>query len=425
MRWSRVEGVPFRRMWQTVLMALLSLSAVHRASARAGDWPQILGPTRDGIATNESLVASFPKSGPPALWNRDVGEGFAGVAVSGDKLILFHRVGRNELVECHGAKSGGGVWKRSFPASYSGGISPDSGPRCVPLIHEDRVILFGAAGDLHCVALNDGAPLWSRATAREFGAPTGFFGFGSTPIVEGKAVLVNVGGKAGSGIVAFSLADGKTLWQKTDELASYSSPVAVDHNGLRQVIFVTRYNALSIDPADGKVRWSIPFGARGPTVNGASPLAFDGHLFLSASYGVGAVFAEYTPKSATTVWADNETMSSQYTTCVRHKGLLYGLDGRQDVGTARLRCFDPQAHKVRWTEDGFGMATLILADEKLIVVKDDGTLVLAAATPEEYREVSRARVLPNTTRALPALSNGLLYVRDTQTLKCLDLRRGG
>jgi outer membrane protein assembly factor BamB len=409
---------------RTGLVALLVTGWIFSTGAQAGDWPQILGPARNGIAENETLIDSFPKGGPATVWQRDVGEGFAGVAVSGGRVVLFHRRGSEELAENHDAVTGKVLWKRGFPTKYAGGISPDNGPRCVPVIHEDRVILFGAGGDLHCVSLKDGKPLWSRATAKEFGAPAGFFGAGSTPIVEGNAVLVNVGGKAGSGIVAFAVADGKTLWQTTDEQASYSSPVAVTHDGVRQVIFVTRYNAVSIDPADGKVRWKFPFGARGPTVNGASPLVFEGQLFLSASYGVGAVFAKFGASKAQTLWADNDTMSSQYTTCVRHEGMLYGIDGRQDVGTGRLRCFDPETQKIRWTKESFGMATLILADGKLLLVKDDGTLVLAAANPNDYREQGRAGVLPSTTRALPALSDGLLYVRDTATLKCLDLRRG-
>ncbi|HTI50113.1 MAG TPA: PQQ-binding-like beta-propeller repeat protein [Planctomycetaceae bacterium] len=409
---------------------LIGLSAVlvvvahliHSTPADAGEWPQILGPARNGIADQESIVGSLPATGPKTVWQYDVGEGFAGVAVAGGRVVLFHRRGGEELVESLESQTGKPLWKRSFRATYAGGISPDNGPRCVPVVHEGLVFLFGAAGDLHCVALEDGKEIWSRAAGREFSVPDSYFGAGSTPIVDGDKLLVNVGGKSGAGIVAFAVADGKTIWQKTDEQASYSSPVAVTEDGVRQVIFVTRYSALSIDPADGTVRWRFPFGARGPTVNAASPLAFDGHLFLSASYGVGAVFAKFDRKRAETIWANNDTMSSQYATCVRHEGFLYGIDGRQDVGSARLRCFDPVAGKVRWTKDRFGMASLILADGKLIVVKDDGTMILANASPEAYQELGQSRILKGTTRALPALAGGLLYVRDTETLKCVDLR---
>src|SRR5262249_29912685 len=184
---------------------------------------------------------------------------------------------------------------------------------------------------------------------KEFGAPDGYFGAGSSPIVEGKKLILNVGGKRGSGIVAFAIDDGKPIWQQTDEQASYSSPVAVTRDGVRHVIFATRYSAMSIDPEQGAVRWRFPFGARGPTVTAANPLVFDGHVFFSASYGVGAVYAEFGKDSVKTIWESNDSMSSQYTTCVRHERLLYGIDGRQDFGDGKLRCIDPQTGKVKWT----------------------------------------------------------------------------
>jgi outer membrane protein assembly factor BamB len=390
--------------------------------AKGGEWPQILGPARNGVAESESIVDSLPDGGPASLWQYEVGEGFAGVAVASGRVVVFHRRGAEELAEALDAESGKPLWKRSFRATYGGGVSADHGPRCVPLVHQGRVYLFGAAGDLHCVSLEEGKTIWSRAAGREFSIPESYFGAGSTPIVEADKLLVNMGGRSGAGIVAFALADGTTAWQKTDEQASYSSPIAVTQDGVRQVIFVTRYNALSVDPADGTVRWRFPFGARGPTVNAATPLAFDGQLFLSASYGVGAVFAKFSSDRAETLWHNNDTMSSQYSTCVRFQGSLYGIDGRQDVGSARLRCFDPVSGKVRWSKDRFGMASLILADGKLILMKDDGSLILASATPSAYKELGRSKILDGTTRALPALANGYLYVRDTGILKCVDLR---
>jgi hypothetical protein len=107
---------------------------------------------------------------------------------------------------------------------------------------------------------------------------------------------------------------------------------------------------------------------------------------------------------------------------VPHQGLLYGIDGRQDVGVADLKCIDPQDGKTLWKKEGFGMATLIAADGKLVIVKTNGEAVLAEATPQAYKQLAAARVFKGTTRALPALAGGLLYVRDEGTLKCLDLR---
>lgn len=404
-----------------ILTFLFFLFASNLASA--GDWPQILGPSRNGVALDEKLADKFPSGGPKTVWQRDVGEGYAGIAVAKEKAVLFHRVGNEELVEAHAAGTGKPLWKQPFPATYRGGINSDTGPRCTPLIHKDAVYVFGAAGDLHALSLDGGKELWSRAASKEFKAPDGYFGAGSTPIVEGDKILVNVGGKAGSGIVAFNLKDGETVWQATDELASYSSPVAATLDGTRHLIFVTRLSALSLDPANGKVRWRFPFGDRGPTVNGASPVVVDGHLFLSASYGIGAVWAKIGKTSAETLWDNNETMSSQYSTSVHHNGYLYGVHGRADGPPADLRCFDPKTGKILWSREGFGMASLVIADEKLVIVTEKGFVVLAEASPKAYRELGRAKLLTPDVRALPAIANGLLYIRDMQTLKCVDLRK--
>jgi outer membrane protein assembly factor BamB len=241
--------------------------------------------------------------------------------------------------------------------------------------------------------------------------------------VEGDKQLINVGGAAGAGIVAFSLTDGKVIWKATDEGASYSSPVAATIGGVRHAIFVTRLNVVSVDPLTGEVRFRFPFGARGPTVNAATPLVLDDHLFVSASYGVGAQWSKIAAGSATKRWANDDVMSSQYTTCVEHDGVLYGIDGRQDVGRARLRAFDPKTGKIYWTEEGFGTGGLIVVGDKLLIMRTDGQLVVAAATPKGFEPLAEAQLFNGTAQALPALANGLLFVRDTNTLKCV--RVGG
>jgi outer membrane protein assembly factor BamB len=422
------RGRSRRDLAMTIATLVLSIGSLLNAVGNtwAGDWPQILGPHRNGTADDERLADQWPQGGPPTVWQRDVGEGLAGVAAVRGIVVLFHRIGNEEIAEALDARSGKPVWKAAFPTQYASSIAEDNGPRCVPLIHKDAVYLFGAEGNLHCVSLDDGKKRWSRAAYEEYQAPEGYFGAGSTPIVEGNKLLVNVGGqKTEAGIVAFDLGTGKTVWKATEELASYSSPTAVTQDGVRHVLFVTRLSILSLDPDNGQVRFSLPFGSLGPTVNAATPLVIDGHLFASASYGIGAVLARFDRDSIETVWENDRVMSSQYSTCVYRQGCLYGVDGRQDQGSASLRAFDPMTGKIFWTEKGFGMATLILADDKLIIVKTDGNLVLAEPLPERFRPLATASVFSTTTRALPALADGQLYVRDTRTLKCLDLGRAG
>ncbi len=389
----------------------------------AGDWPQILGPNRNGsAAADERLAESWPKDGPKLLWQHEVGDGFAGVAVSGNTAVLFHRIGDDEVVEVLDVSSGKPIWKSASPTTFHSSFADDQGPRCVPLIHGQRVIVFGAQGRLRCLDLASGKRLWERATHAEFKAPEGYFGAGSSPIVAGDKLLVNVGaGKDKAGVVAFDLATGKTVWQATDEVASYSSPVLATINGTEHAIFITRAKTVSLDPSNGNVRFEFPFGKRGPTVNAASPVIMNGHLFATAHYGVGAVFAKIGDKSASQVWANDDLISSHYMTPLVHDGLLFGVHGQERADDPELRCIDPQTQKVLWSQPKFGYGTLLAADGKFLMQTTDGELILWKPDAKRYQELARTKLFRGTTRAFPALSAGRLFARDQRSLKCVSV----
>jgi outer membrane protein assembly factor BamB len=391
-------------------LACLALFFPLATTATAGDWPQILGPNRNGHAENERLADSWPATGPKTLWRYKLGSGYAGAAVVGDRVVVFHRINNNECVECLSAASGKSLWKTDFPASYRGGIDPDTGPRCVPLITGASVFVFGAAGDLHAVKLDSGDKLWSRSLYADYHGDEGYFGAGSTPILIGGQLLVNVGGRS-AGVVALDPASGKTLWQAGDEAASYSSPTAAKIGGQDKAIFITRLNCVVADPAAGTVTKLLPFGQRGPTVNAATPLVIGQNMFLTASYGIGAALAPLADQSVKPTWTNDNTLSSQYATPIEHRGYLYGIHGREDQGVAELRCIEAATGKIQWKKTGFGVAHIIFADNKLLIQKSDGHLLLAAADPTKYRELSTTKLSSEPTRALPALSNGRLFVR--------------
>jgi outer membrane protein assembly factor BamB len=407
-------------MRQVVLVGGMLLG-LYLGRANAGDWPQILGPQRNGHAVGESLAATWPAGGPRSVWEAPCGSGFAGMAVAEGLAILFDRHGDQEVLTAFAAETGKLLWKQTFATRYQSQIVDDDGPRCVPTVASGHVYAFGAEGNLHCVSLKDGTLRWSRAVQREFQAPEGYFGFGSAPVVDGNRVIVNVGGPKGNGVVAFEAQTGKTLWAATDELASYAAPVVVDLERQRRVLVITRLNFLGLDPATGREVFRVPFGARGPTVNGATPVVVGDHVLLTASYGIGARWVKVGADQATVAW-DDEILSSQYTTPIVHEGLIYGIDGRQDVGTATLKCFDPSSRQVLWQKTNVVYATLVAADGKLLVQHTDGTLRMAALSPKGYTELAASRLMPGTTRALPALAHGRWYLRNERTLKCFDLR---
>lgn len=408
----------FGRMDHSRLMFLLAVAAV---SVLCGDdWPQILGPARSGVS-RETLPGNFPAGGPKKLWETPVGQGYAGPAVVGDVVVLFHRVANQERAQAFDAQTGRPQWTTNLPARYRGGVDSDTGPRCVPLIDGGRVFLFGAAGDCHCLKLTDGEVVWSRSLGRDYDAPDGYFGAGSTPIILKDRLLINLGAK-GAGLIALEADSGKTAWAVGNEAASYSSPTVMKIGGAAHAIFITRLNVVEVDPADGKATVRFKFGKTGPTVNAAMPLVVGSQVFATASYGVGAVLADLRDERTTTIWSNDTSLSSQYSTPVLHEGYLYGIHGREDIPPSHLRCVEWKTGKVRWSDDGFGVAHPLLAGNRLLLLKVDGELVLAETSPEKYIELGRATLARSTTRALPAFSNGRLLVRSTEKLMCFELR---
>lgn len=401
-----------------VLMIFVWCSSVH-----AGEWPQILGPHRNGVAEGEKLADSWPVEGPKLVWDAPVGSGFAGVAVAGGKAIVFHRQENEELIDAYEAGTGKRVWRVATRTTYVPSISEDDGPLCVPTIAEGIVVTFGAAGRLTAVELDSGKQLWTRELALEYGAPSGYFGAGSTPVVHEGKVFLNLGAdRKSAGLIAVELKNGKTLWTKTKEQASYSAPIIAEIDGEPTLIFMTRMNVVAVAPEDGTIRWQFPFGKRGPTVNAAAPVIDGKHLYVTSSYGVGGVYSELSPNSAKEIWADELPFSAQYTTPVPAGGAWFGIDGRKDVGRGTLRCVSLKDRKEFWSEPEFGVGHLIVADDTLIILKDEGELILARAETKKFSPLARQTIDDGTTRAIPALSNGLLYLRGSTRLKCLDLR---
>lgn len=391
----------------------------------ADDWPQWLGANRNGVSAEKGLIATFPKGGPKIVWQRDVGEAFAGTVVAGDRLILFHRVGDEEIVECLDAGTSKQKWKFAYPTDYRDTYSKGNGPRSTPTIAGDKVVTLAADGTLHCLTLDAGKKLWSRSLAKDYNAPTGYFGFGCSPLVEKDLVLVNVGGKQ-AGIVAFDIASGKEVWKATSDAASYSSPVVCTIDGQRQVIFFARTGPVVLDPATGKVLHQQRFRSRNDlSVNAATPLVIGDQAFFTASYETGALLLKLKKDGASELWTDEEIMASQYNTSVYHDGHIYGFDGRVDSRIApNFRCFELKTKKIKWDQTEYGNGSMILADGRLIVLTEKGDLCLVDAAPTKFNETARFRLLESgPCRAQIALANGKLYARDQRKLVCVEMKR--
>lgn len=399
----------------------ISLLAGLAISLSAADWPQFLGPTRDGVYSGNDLAASWPKDGPRTVWKRKVGQGFSGPAVQEGKLILFHRIEDKEAIECLEAKSGQKVWEYSYPTKYRDDFGFDEGPRATPAIALGKVYTFGAEGVLSCLDLATGKRLWAVETQKRFHAEKGFFGMACSPLVADGKVLLGIGGAEGAGIVAFDAATGNPLWRATNDEAGYSSPTAATLGSGTVALFLTRDGLAALDPMSGAEKFAFPWRSRShASVNAATPLVLGNEIFISASYGTGAALLRMKGSIVEKVWSSDDVLSNHYATSVQRQGFLYGYHGRQESGPS-LRCVDWRTGTVKWSQDGFGAGTLYLAGDQLVVLREDGQLLLVSATPEAYREQARAQVLSTGVRAYAAIANGLFYARSKDTLVCLDL----
>jgi outer membrane protein assembly factor BamB len=252
--------------------------------------------------------------------------------------------------------------------------------------------------------------------------PRSYFGVGTSPILEGGRVLVNVGAR-GAGIVAFDKADGKEVWKTTDDGASYSSPVAADIDGVRHVLFFTRLGILSLDPANGNVRFSKRWRSRmDASVNAATPIVAGDLAFFSSCYDTGAIVIRVKKDGMEELWSNDRTLTCHFSTPVYYDGCLYGFDGRQEGGT-EMRCVDLKTAKVYWSKEGFGCGSMILAENHLLVLSEGGELVSVECNREKYVEKARAAVLTGPCRAHMALANGRLYARDNNKLVCWNLKK--
>jgi outer membrane protein assembly factor BamB len=391
--------------------------------ATAGDWPQFLGPDRSGVSQETGLRLSWPREGPPVVWQCQIGEGFSAPAVQGDRLILLHRLEDKEVVDCLDAATGKTRWRYSYPTRYEDDFGKGNGPRATPVISGKQVFTLGAEGWLHCLDLESGHKIWGRSLNAHYDVARNFFGAGTTPLVEGNLLLVNVGGKE-AGIVALARDTGREVWRATRDGASYASPVAATIDGQRYAIFFTRQGIVVLDPARGTVRFQTRWRSRSnASVNATSPVVIDDRIFFSASYETGGIMLRIGKDGFHTLWQNDDSLSSHYSNIVHEKGYLYGFDGRQELG-ARLRCIEAATGKVKWTQEGFGCGSTILVDGNLIVLTEKGDLVLVAASPNGYQERSRAHVFDSLPcRAHLALANGLLYGRDGSKLVCWNLRK--
>lgn len=393
------------------IIALSIALAIPRLSAEtAHDWPQYRGPERDGTSPESGLLAQWPVDGPKVLWKRDVGTGFSGLAVAGEKIYTMMAEGDKEYAAAFDAASGKELWRTEVGAQFPSEFG--DGPRSTPAVAGGNVVVLGSYGDLVGLAAKDGAKRWSLNLPKDFGGAVPSHGYSTAPMIEGDLLVIEVGGGRNKAYAALDPKTGKTRWTTQDGSATYTSPIAVTLGGKRQLISLGGNQIVSLD-TQGELIWSHAWdgGIAMPIFIAPDKLfvsTFQASMMAQLQEGEGGVKIEE-------LW-QNAEMNNHFNSSVVSGGYLYGFDNNI------LKCVAVEDGERMWAKRGFGEGSLILADGHLIILTERGQLVQAKATSEGFEEEGRFQAIEGKSWTAPALAGGKLYIRNLKQMMSLDLR---
>lgn len=390
------------------------------------DWPQFLGPQRNGLSSETGLIDRFPDEGPKIVWRVPGGVGMSGLSISRGRVVtMVQREGKQWLVALDVA-TGDSIWQTPLGETYRNPMG--NGPRATPAIAGERVFAFTGDGILAAVSFSDGKLLWSHHVVDELSGKEAEYGMASSPLVVGDQVVVTAGAPNAT-VVAYDTKSGKQLWTAGSDPTGYSSPTLLNAGGRSQIVVFTGGSALGLAPKTGDLLWRYPFETN-YECNIVTPLEIKGQVFLSAGENHGSVLLSLTPKGdrfeTGEVWSSfgpKSVLRNEWQTSMLLDGHLYGMDNVGGAGpVTHLTCIKAATGERMWQVPRFGKGNLIAADGKLIMTTMAGELILAKANPERYEELARATVL-GTTRQAAALSQKRLYLRDDKEIVCVDIAK--
>ncbi|MFM2163220.1 MAG: Quinohemoprotein alcohol dehydrogenase precursor [Pseudomonadota bacterium] len=377
----------------------------------AADWPQFLGPTRDGASSETGISRDWLADAPRVRWRARLGFGYASTAVAGGVAYTAFADASGDHVRAITAADGRTLWTTRIDAPW---IDPGgySGPRTTPTVLTDRVIAASATGQLVALDRATGRRLWSVDLVQDLGGGRPVWGYAGSPLVENGRIHVDVGGAAG--VVALNAADGRLLWSRPGTSAGYASPILTKLGGQTQVVHFTATGPLGVAPDSGSLLWSLPWRTS-YDVNAATPVVLPGdRLFVASGYGVGGAMFRVA-EAPLELWR-SKSMKNRMATSVRLGDRLLGFN--ED----RFAAVDLATGAVAWEATGYGRGSVITADGHAIVYGEDCRVHLIADAPTgpDVR-AGWAGDLSGPCWTSPALSNGTLYLRDADELVALDL----
>ena len=432
-----------------VVVAVLAI-----ALGRADDWPQWLGPQRDGVWREKGIVERFPADGPRVRWRTPLGGGYSGPAVAQGRVFVMDRqlapgatnpgdpfakttIPGSERVLCLDAKDGRELWKHEYECPYT--VSYPAGPRATPTVHEGKVYTLGAEGNLFCFEAASGKVVWSRDFKKDYGAKTPLWGFAAHPLIDGKKLFCLVGGE-GSVAMALDKDNGNPLWRALSaKEPGYCPPMIYRFNGKRELIIWHPEAVNALDPQTGKVYWSHKVDARSG-LSIPTPRQSGDRLFITSFYN-GSLLLRVDSDTPSVVWQstkvsekDTDGLHSIMPTPFIVDGYLYGVCSygefrclKADTGDRLWETFEPTTGKSeRW-----GNAFITKNGDRYFLFNERGDLIIAKLTPEKYQEISRAHLLePTNTNpgrpvvwSHPAFANRCAYARNDKEIICVSLER--
>jgi outer membrane protein assembly factor BamB len=432
-------------------LPLAAIRTIHRlfvglvlwvSHASGGEWPHFLGPGYNAISSEQKLDWNWSATGPRKLWEFEKGRGWACPTIANDKAVLLHRVGEREVVDCLDAQTGKSLWRFDYPAPYQDRYGASDGPRTSAVLANGRVFTYGVTGLLHCLDLATGKVVWKRDLDRELSIVPNFFGGGSTPLVSGSRVIINVGAKDDLCVIALDTATGEEQWRAKHAWGgSYASPIPATIHGRECVLVFAGGESrpptgglLTIDLKTGEVlNATLHRAEMAESVNASSPAVSGNRVFVSEAYGAGGRMIEIAPDFSAMVAWHAEKFGTYFMTPIIHDGVVYGFDG-QSSRLAELVAYDATSGKELWRDDlggKFGKGSLLLVDGRFLALGEFGDFLQLELSRSGVKVTQRSKLFhAPETWTLPAISNGLLYVSQNERSSdgksprviCYDLR---
>lgn len=391
-------------------------------------WPFVRGQNYDGKSPEEHLAEAWPAEGPPVVWTRQLGPGYSAFVSSGNRVYTQYQTLAGQFVVCLDAETGGTIWEYRYDWPFEpGGIYP--GPRATPTLADGHLYFAAPSGLVGCLTF-EGKLLWSVNVTKKFRGRGTEFGYSCSPVVKTGLVLLPVGGRQAA-VIALDARTGETVWRSGDEQASYTPVLPIKIAGQDQVIGYLANALVGYELATGKELWR-KYLSQGYDEHAAWPLYSEPHLWISGPFRSGSQLFKLSggDKPEIKDVRSSKLLSNDICSSVLHSGHVYGFD-LQDVqakvhrpSRGEFRCIDLLTGTARWSTPQTGQASVIVADEKLILLNDSGDLILARASPDQYTELSRVAVLRGEICwTPPTLHRGRVYVRNHSQAVCLYVGR--